>query len=256
MSSRLPAFIKNYGFLNGLKLYRHIKSKSNAAIRLPGLQHPLYLRGKPDSTDAFIFEQIFIEKQYDVSIPLTPKFIIDLGANVGFASVLFANLYPNAKILAIEPDAGNYEAAKKNLAPYKNVTLIKGAVWHKSEMINLVDDGFGEAAFMIKPGQGSNMVQGYTIKELMEQLGTNHIDLLKMDVEGAEKELFEYDAKSWIPFTKMMLVETHDRYKKNSSTAVFQEMAHYDFSLELKGENMVLYNNLLINPYPKHNTND
>lgn len=249
MSSRLPTIIKKFGFFNGLKLYNHLKAKSDAAIQLSILKHPFYFRAKQNTTDSFIFEQIFLKNQYNINVPFEPKIIFDLGANVGYSAVFFANRYPNAQILSIEPDNGNYEAAKKNLDPYKNVKLIKGAAWHVSEDISLVDDGYGEAAFMVKAGESKNMVRGYTIEDMMKMTGVDSIDILKIDIEGAEKEIFENGADKWLPVTKLIIVETHDRYKKGSSTAVFNSIGKYDFSLELCGENLILYNNALVNAY-------
>ena len=247
MPSRLPGFIKKFGYTSGFRLYKHIKSKSTGPIKLPGFKHPIYFRGIV--SDVCMFEQIFIDRQYDIHVPFEPKVILDLGANVGFASVLFANRYPDAKIFAIEPDSGNYEAASKNLAPYSNITLIKGAVWHISENINLIDSGHGEAAYMVKPGEGENMIKAYSIPEIMKIMGIDNIDVLKIDIEGTEKEIFENGAEGWIPVTKLIIVETHDRYKKGTSKAVFSTISKYDFSLELSGENLILYNNELIKAY-------
>ena len=190
-----------------------------------------------------MFEQIFVDNQYNIEINFEPKAIIDLGANVGFASVYFANKFPDAKILAIEPDDSNYQAAIKNLNAYKNVSLIKGAVWNKSENINLIDSGHGEAAYMVKPGEGENMIRAYTIPEIFKILNVGEVDILKIDIEGSEKEIFE-DGDAWINKAKIIIVETHDRYKPGTSKAVFNAIGKYDFSLELSGENLVLYNNL------------
>ena len=242
MPSRLPLYTKAFGYLNGFKLYKHIKSKSTNPLKLKGFKHPIYFRGIV--SDVFMFEQIFVDNQYNIEINFQPKAIIDLGANVGFASVYFANRFPDAKIIALEPDSSNYSTALKNLEPYKNVSLIKGAVWDKSEKINLVDIGHGEAAYMVKSGEGENAIKAYTIPELMEILKVNEVDILKIDIEGSEKEIFE-SSDSWINKAKIIIVETHDRYKKGTSKAVFNSIGKYDFSLELSGENMVLYNNSL-----------
>lgn len=244
MPSRLPIYTKAFGYLNGFKLYKHIKSKSNGPLNLKGFKHPIHFRGIV--ADVFMFEQIFVDNQYNIEINFDPKVIIDLGANVGFASVYFANRFPDAKILAIEPDDSNYKAALKNLESYKNVSLIKGAIWDKSENINLIDIGHGEAAYMVKPGEGENMIKAYTIPELFEMLKVEEVDILKIDIEGSEKEIFE-TGDSWINKAKIIIVETHDRYKKGTSKAVFNAIGKYDFSLELSGENMVLYNNSLTN---------
>jgi FkbM family methyltransferase len=241
MGSRLPAFISKRGLINGLRLYWHFKSKSKAAIRLPWLQQPVYFRGI--ESDARMFEQLFINNEYDVPVNFQPKTIIDLGANVGYAALFYANKYPQATIFSVEPDTDNHAIAAKNTTPYKNVQLVKGAVWHEAALINLVDNGYGEAGYMVETGKGPNTIKAYTITEIMQQLNTAIIDILKIDVEGTEKELFENNYQYWLPRTRLLIVETHDRYKKGTSKAVFKAISEYNFSLELSGENLVLYNN-------------
>lgn len=129
--------------------------------------------------------------------------------------------------------------------------MIKGAVWHKSALINVVDKGYGEAAFMIEENDAVSTatVQAYTINQIMQIMNIDKIDILKMDVEESEKELFKYSYETWLPFVKVLIVETHDRYKKGCSKAVFSAVGKYDFSLELSGENLILFNNQYINAY-------
>ena len=244
MPSRFSLYTSKLGFLDGLKFYRHVKSDKKAILKFSFLQHPVHFRG--NYSDKMMFEQIFVKHEYAVPVNFNPATIIDLGANVGYASVYFANRFPNAKIFSVEPEEQNYQMAKKNTQAYKNITLVKGAVWYKSEQINVVDNGLGEAGFMIESGEGKNMVQAYTIQEIMALIGTSSIDILKIDIEGAEKEIFETGSDAWIPNTKILIVETHDRYRKGSSKAIFNAMGKYDFSLEFCGENMVLHNDKLI----------
>jgi FkbM family methyltransferase len=246
MSKRLSSYTGAFGLLNGLRLYLHTKRQSTHGIKLPSFRHPLYFR--KIISDRVMFEQLFIKKQYDIEVGFEPKVILDLGANVGFASVLFANRFPTAKIFAIEPDEQNFRVAQKNTSPYDNIRLVKGAVWHKPESINLVDLGYGEASYMVTAGTGEHTVRAYTIKEIMGLMGTSEIDILKMDVEGAEKEIFEVGAEEWVPQSKIIIVETHDRYKKGTSKAIFKTMVNYNFSLELSGENLVFYNDEYSSP--------
>ncbi len=244
MSNRIFRYINAFGFNRGLRLYLHTKKNLPTGFQLPFLKHPVYFR--KTISDRMMFEQIFIEKQYNINIPFEPQTIIDLGANVGFASILFTNRFPDAKILAIEPDESNFLMAQKNTALYKNITLLKGAAWHKTEEIKIADYGNGEAAYMIEPGTGINTVRAYTIKEIMDLMSIKDIDILKIDIEGAEKEIFETGYEEWIPATKIIIVETHDRYKKGTSKAIFKSISKYNFSLEISGENLVLFNNNLL----------
>lgn len=247
MPSRFTPYKKVFPFWDALKIYKHIKKKKSGFVHFSFLKHPVYLRGI--SSDEIMFGQLFVSKDYAVDYPFVPKTILDLGANVGYASIFFSNKFPDAKIVALEPEKANYFIAKKNLDPYTNVQLLQGAVWYKETTINVVDKGFGEAAFMIEEGKplDSNAVTAYTIPQLIRMLDVEYIDLIKMDIEGTEKELFENNYDEWLPKTKMIIVETHDRYKKGCSTALFQAFSKYNFSLELSGENLVLYNNNLIN---------
>lgn len=238
-------YINGYGLVTGLRLYFYTKNVPPNGIQLPFLKHRVHLRKA--MSDRLMFEQLFLKKEYDIEIPFEPKTIIDLGANAGFASIFFANRFPEAKIVCLEPDEENYQLTKKNTAAYQNITALKGAIWHKTERLKVVDHGHGEAAYMVEPGgEDAAAVQAYTVKDIMTLMNITEIDVLKIDIEGAEKEIFETGYETWLPFTKVLIAETHDRYKKGTSKAVFSSICKYDFSLELSGENLVLYNNNLL----------
>lgn len=247
MNSRLPNILNGLGLSDGLKFYSHTKFKRTSAVKFSFLKHLVHIRNI--KSDAKMFEQIFVDKEYDIKVPFEPNYIIDLGANVGYASVFFANRFPRAKIFALEPEDGNFAIAQKNVQPYNNITLIKGAVWNKPEQINVIDKGHGEAAYMIEPGEGKNAVRAYTISEIMNIAGIKQIDILKIDIEGSEKEIFENGFEDWVPVTRLIIAETHDRYKSGASKVLFNAIGKYDFSLEISGENLILYNNTLVKVY-------
>lgn len=249
MPSRFSSYKQALGFWNAVKLYWHVKSRANKYVHFSFLKHPVFIRGI--KSDELMFGQLFVEKQYQLPSEFTPTTILDLGANVGYASVYFANKYPNARILALEPETNNFSVAQKNVSPYPNIQLLHAAVWNKAGELNVVDNGYGEAAFMIDEQPAADAVvvakvPTFTVDELAAKLGAKtQIDLVKMDVEGAEKEIFEGDVAKWLPFTKMLIVETHDRYKMGTSRALFSAIAQYDFSVELSGENLIFSNNQL-----------
>lgn len=239
MASRLPSFIAQRGLIPGLKLYLHLKSGAKTPISLPWLKHPVYFRS---GGDAKIFEQIFIDREYEFPISFEPKTILDLGANVGYAALYFTNRYPATQIFSLEPESRNFEQAQLNTQLYPNIQLVKGAVWHEPSMINLVDPGLGEASFMVEAGSGLNNVKAFSISEIMDMMKIATIDILKMDIEGAEKNLFETNYQSWLPRTKMLMVETHDRFREGCSKAVYDAISQYHFSQGQRGENLVFIN--------------
>ena len=91
------------------------------------VRHPFYLR--MESTDIPTFEQIFGQCQLSFDFPSEPRVIIDAGANIGISTIYFANRFPNAKVIAIEPEESNFELLKINCENYPNVKLVRAAVW-------------------------------------------------------------------------------------------------------------------------------
>ena len=249
MPSRFSKYKNVLGFSDGFKLYMAAKKQKKKIIKFSFLQYPVHFRDI--YSDYAMFEQVFIEKQYELPIQLlNPLTIIDLGANVGYASLFFANKFPSAQIFSLEPEKNNFQTAKDNTSLYKNIQLELGAIWHISETINVKDNGYGEAGFMVEKGNGENTIKAFTLEEVMNLMQVDKIDILKVDIEGAEKEIFENNYESWIPNTKIIIVETHDRYKRGTSKAVFNTISKYNFSLEIKGENLILINNDLMK-YPE-----
>ena len=73
--------------------------------------------------------------------------------------------------------------------------------------------------------------------------------LLKIDIEGAEKNLFESNYENWLPKTKMIMIETHDRMIENCSYIVMKTLNENNFLLytTTNGGTLVFYNKKFIN---------
>src|ERR1035441_3081222 len=173
------------------------------------ISHPLHLRVR--SSDGTLFQQIFANHQYDLRPARRPVSIVDAGANIGLASVFYANKYPDAKIISIEPQTDNFRMLKLNTSPYPNITPVQAAIWNTNGEIYLRDPGWGNASFRAGDSNGTgHMVRALTIERLMLDHQLDYIDLLKMDIEGAEKEVFE-GSEGWIERVGMIVIELHDR---------------------------------------------
>lgn len=81
-----------------------------------------------------------------------------------------------------------------------------------------------------------------SIDGIMKEYAINGIDILKIDIEGAEKEVFAFDYENWLPKTKILIIELHDHMKKGCSKSVFQAISQYDFSFSRLDENLVFVN--------------
>jgi hypothetical protein len=105
--------------------------KPLAAVIPPRGHHPVFLRR--GTTDFDVFIDVFIEeKNYNLNLPFTPKFIVDCGGNIGLAAIYFKMRYPDAQIVTIEPETNNYELLLRNISPFDGIEPIKAGVWSQT----------------------------------------------------------------------------------------------------------------------------
>jgi FkbM family methyltransferase len=210
-------------------------------VNSKAFKNPIYLR--KGQSDIYIFEQIFIEQQYQFPHPdpNRVRWIIDAGANIGLAAIYFSMKFPNATIISIEPDRENFTMLKKNTSAYKNIHCIEAGLWHKNELIFISNKSEKSAGFVIEAGQTSveEQLSTVTIPQLLQEHGIKNADIVKLDIEGSEKELFQNNAEEWIDKSDCIIVELHDWIKKGTSTAFFKEMSKYEWTTFVKGENII-----------------
>lgn len=221
-------------------LWRNKQKKDKLAVlKFPGAKHPVYLRKGTSDIDTFY--QIFYHKGYNINFKFEPKVIFDCGANVGLASVYFKNRFPNARIIAVEPESSNYEILVKNTEQYDNIECVKAGIWKKSTNLRIIDKNYGNWGFITEETdqEGPDTVKAVSIDELMQRYGVDHIDILKIDIESSEKELFSENFEKWLPKSRMVIVELHDEMKEGCTRSFFKAMVNYKFTMICKGENIV-----------------
>ena len=180
-------------------------------LRVPQWPHPIYVRGG-SSSDAAVLCEILVTEVYEHVGDLgSPKFIIDGGANIGLASAYFLNRYPAARVVAVEPDAETIELCRRNLASFAGrVTTVQGAIWSRSGNLVLEPSDLEWATTVRSPRDGETAsIKGSTIPDLIALGGGQRVDLLKLDVEGSEREIFGPDAQEWLPSVDNIVIELH-----------------------------------------------
>ena len=204
-------------------------SHPKVALRVNGIDAPIYVRWR--TTDLTVFRQVFVLGEYDCEVPRHPEVIVDAGANIGLTTILYANKYPSARILAIEPESSNFDMLLKNVKTYPQVTAVKAALWATNTNLEVVDPGLGHYGFRTSSSADSagkrEQVEAVTVAGIMDKFGLGRIDLLKMDIEGAEEEVFK-DCGSWINHVGSVTVETHDRFCPRSSEVVLAALLDFD----------------------------
>lgn len=241
MKSRLPLYVEKFGLFKGLELYGKSKySRQEHCLTVPGLRHTIRLRGK--TSDYQAFKKIFVEGEYAFGLGFTPRLILDGGANVGYSSVFFTHQYPEAVVVAIEPESENFRLLIKNTAPYKNIRPIQGALWPRKTQLMMENTTGQPDAFRVSENlsSDSSTIPTITIMNLLNEMGLDGIDLLKLDIEGSEKELFEDpETHHWLSRTQAIIVELHDRFKPGCTEAVEGALAGENFVRSQRGENLL-----------------
>jgi FkbM family methyltransferase len=198
----------------------------------PEARYPVLCRRK--STDILVFGQIFAYREYRCLDEITnPKLIIDCGANIGCSSSYFLTRFPDAKVIAIEPDPDNFKILEMNLAPYKDrVQPLKAAIWSHSGKVAL---GEGETwSRKVKEISGNddndNTVPSVDIGTLLDESGHERISILKIDVEGAEKDIFSSNFHSWLSRTDNLVIELHGAECTSIVEKAMSEMGCFEAS--------------------------
>jgi FkbM family methyltransferase len=128
-----------------------------------------------------------------------------------------AKAFPDAKIVSLEPSRENFGVLCRNVAGYPNIFPLNKALGAVEGLLPLINRGTGEWGFSLvrEPADCPSQrllekVHVITIPALMQQFDAKGIDLLKLDIEGAELALM-VDKPSWINSTHVIFAELHDR---------------------------------------------
>jgi FkbM family methyltransferase len=216
------------------------------------------------STDAIGVKQVFEERCYDLT--WSPRFselrrlinerlkrglrplIIDCGANIGAATLFFAMNYRGVPVAAIEPHAENYRLLCENTKGL-DVRTFHAAIAGRAGQVRVMDGlgGFDSFRTEFTTDGGREVVPAMTIADIIALYGEGYYPLIvKVDIEGAEKELFA-TATEWVDPTPVIIAELHDwMLPKSGVTAPFlRTIAPLDRDFLLRGENVISIRNQL-----------
>ena len=137
--------------------------------------------------------------------------IVDCGANIGASALWFSARYPFAAIAAVEPASDNFSILTRNVSRLPLVRTYLAGVSDQSGMTRLLDCGGGAWAYRTHPeGKGEN-VELLRIRTILEDFPADRFVpfILKIDIEGAEKKLFDADQDALASFP-VVIIEPHD----------------------------------------------
>lgn len=197
-------------------------------------------------TIRYLFDEIFFRNEYIFDTENKKPIIFDCGANVGFATIYFKWLYPESEIYAFEPDKRTFEVLKKNILQNKldKVYLFNVAISNRDGKIDFFIDLKNPGSVVMSTKRERTLKDKITVdcislSSLIKNKNIPKIDLVKMDIEGSEKEVIE-DLNNTNQLAKVMklVIEYHHKiigYKSNLSEFLkFFEKNGFEYQMDTR----------------------
>lgn len=180
------------------------------------------LKMRLNSSDFKVAKQIFIRQEYLEAISQIKNklkienklSIVDCGANAGYSAVYFNEHFSNPNLIALEPFDESFELLRKNINLNKlNINLIKGALWKNNEKLKFQRSFRDKKEWSVQTVEAADgIVKAVTIENIMQNNNINIIDILKIDIEGSEFEVFlnSNENVNALERIKSIVMEIHD----------------------------------------------
>lgn|SRR3990167_133704 len=174
-----------------------------------------YLR--PRTWDLYVYSEIFHEMTYlDKSFyPENIETVVDLGANIGLFTLWVAHKYNPEKIVSVEMDKENFDLLKRNVDLNKyslkpDVTLVNKAIYSKDSSVSYLKIPFNKGMHRISEVESTETSEAISFKTLLKISNLKTISLLKIDIEGSERFLFNDENKGiFTKKVKYIAMEIH-----------------------------------------------
>lgn len=176
------------------------------------------LQLRRDSSDFLTLRQVVRGGAFNAVRLKNPQYIIDGGANVGFVSVALARRFRDAVVCAVEPDPQNFVQLSKNTRSLPNVQPLLAAVWKRDSRLSISNPSAGDWEYQVREDP-EGQILGVSIDSILDRAGVDVADLIKLDIEGAEWDLFE-TPPAWLARVKVLMLELHERLRPGCSDRV------------------------------------
>ena len=251
-----------------------VSSLNILARRTAGIASPIAVRlrdasrdkvmVRPTESDLFAAAQVFGWEDYQLSNRVIERLndvarswratgdvpvIIDGGANVGYASVYFANRFPEALVLAIEPDPDNFAMLQQNTAQHENIRPVHGALWQDESGVDLKRETSGGWSTSTVPSRSNGGIPSWRIEELLRQVPRSRVLILKLDIEGSERQVCNASPQT-IRTAPCVIVEPHDydRVGGGCLTPLYRAISGKEVDTLVQGDVVVFLDSSLCSP--------
>lgn len=208
---------------------------------------------RPGTSDLKVVRQVWRDTQYAIVYPQIAArlaafeaeirargkvpVIVDAGANIGASALWLAQEWPQARIVAVEPDPANAALARRNCVACSAITVVEAAIGGSPGFVSLSPQAEAYAITTKRAATGCPVV---TIAQCVEQVCDGELFAVKIDIEGFEADLFAGDT-AWLDEVKLVFIEPHDHlFPTRATSRGFQrDLGLRDFDLLIRGENLI-----------------
>lgn len=215
---------------------------------------PYRLDVRPADSDPYVLTQIFTAREYAAHpfwgarlnaiaaalrragrVPV----IIDAGANVGYSALFLADQFPDAVVLAVEPDEDCVALIERNCGDHPRIAVVRAALWSHRNGVE-VNHPMGESWANRVSDTGTT--PSVTLEQLLEQVAGAAPLVLKLDIEGAEAEVCAASAAAVAAFPCIM-IEPHDWMLPGSGvlSPLYSAIAGKQMDTVIRGEVLMLF---------------
>jgi FkbM family methyltransferase len=234
----------NFGTLSAILLLVVRRGRSfpgGVPIFVKKLGRKMYYRG---ASDIGVMSHFFRPNYRILDTPEMPvKYIIDAGANIGDETLRFRYFHPDATIVALEPESENFRLLSRNLAGYDRVVLLQNGLWsHECDLHVIPSVGDHNEAFRVEEVSGTGLpaIHAVTVPVIMDRYGFPEIDILKLDIEGAEYFVFDSQCQEWVGRVRVFIFECPDNDRAGTAFRIFGALGSHQFNCFIQGESLVL----------------
>jgi FkbM family methyltransferase len=213
------------------------------------------------SSDLRVFQQIFLDRDYDTTylergadiaamyesiIQKARPLILDLGANIGLASLYFASKWPRARIIAVEPAPDNYQLLQGNIGEHDQILPLQAAVAANAGAVTIANadaDAWAYRTQSVTP-RLEGAVPAVPVADLLKMEPACVPFIAKIDIEGFEQDLFAANTE-WVASFPLIVIELHDWMlpRSGSSQNFLRTIANLDRDFICRGENVFSISN-------------
>jgi FkbM family methyltransferase len=167
-----------------------------------------------DESELETIRDVFVEEDYRLDVEGPVRTVIDLGSHIGASVVWFHAVFPEARIIAVEPHPVTFQRLRHNVRDLDRIEAFNLAVSDHDGVVPLyAEDESWSTSLYPRPGlRPAGEVRATTLDSLLASLGIEAVDVLKLDIEGAELPVLS--SFRGLPSVRTVIGEFHPQFNE------------------------------------------